>query len=161
TYLQEQYGRAPFFSPTTPNPAAGLGNILGAMEFDGHGPGHCNCYIAKNYPWGFAPRLGVAYQINSKTGFRAGFGIVYAGTEANSNSNTTIAGSSKITPANTGSHITTLSAGVPSSAYPAPWPNLDPGQFNTTGTPVPIASNPWIDPNAGRPARQYQWSIGF
>ena len=27
--------------------------------------------------------------------------------------------------------------------------------------PVSIASNPFIDPNAGRPARQYQWSIGI
>ncbi len=48
TYLQEQYGRAPFFSPTTPNPAPGLGGILGAMIFDRDGPGHCNCNLAKN-----------------------------------------------------------------------------------------------------------------
>ena len=30
TYLKEQYGRAPFFSPTTPNPATG--NIPGVLQ---------------------------------------------------------------------------------------------------------------------------------
>ncbi len=35
TYLKDGYGREPFFSPTTPNPA--LGGILGAVEFDGDG----------------------------------------------------------------------------------------------------------------------------
>ena len=92
TYLQEQYGRAPFFSPTTPNPA--VGNILGAMIFDRNGPGHCNCSLAKNYPLAFAPRLGLAYQFAPKTVLRGGFGIVYAGTEANNNAVPGIAGSS-------------------------------------------------------------------
>ena len=68
TYLQEEHGRNPYFSPTTPNPA--LGGILGAVEFEGSGPGHCNCNLAKNYPWAFGPRLGVAYQITPKTVFR-------------------------------------------------------------------------------------------
>ena len=40
------------------------------------------------------PRLGVAYQINSKTVFRGGFGIVYAGTETNNNAAGGLAGSS-------------------------------------------------------------------
>ena len=159
TYLRDGYGRDPFFSPTTPNPA--VGNILGAMEFDGYGPGHCNCNIAKNYPYAFGPRLGVAYQINSKTVFRGGFGIVYGSTEANNNASGGLAGSSNTqSPPSFGSAITTLSAGIPASFNPPPWPNLNPGQFNTTPTPVPI-SNPWVDPNAGRPPRQFQWSAGF
>ena len=32
----------------------------------------------QNYPFAFGPRLGVAYQIDSKTVFRAGGGIAYA-----------------------------------------------------------------------------------
>ena len=161
TYLQEQYGRDPFFSPTTPNPAPGLGNIPGAMIFDGSGPGHCNCNLASNYPFAFAPRLGLAYQITPKTVFRAGFGIVYAGTEANNNAGGGLAGSSTsnsaLSPYNA---VTTLSTGIPASFDPVPWPNLNPGQFNLTGAPVAL-NNPFLDPNAGRPARQYQWSIGF
>jgi hypothetical protein len=165
TYLQEQYGRAPFFSPTTPNPA--LGGILGAMEFDRSGAGHCNCNIAKNYPFAAAPRLGLAYQFLPKTVLRAGFGIVYAGTEANNNAVPGIAGSSAtVTTPSFGLPVTTLSAGIPASYDPAPWPNLNPSQFNIPSAPgvyppVSIAGNPFIDPNAGRPARQYQWSIGI
>jgi len=32
--------------------------------------------------------------------------------------------------------------------------------FNTTGAPVTLSAS-LIDPNAGRPPRQYQWSAGF
>ncbi|HTA43117.1 MAG TPA: TonB-dependent receptor [Bryobacteraceae bacterium] len=161
TYLKEEYGRNPFFSPTTPNPA--LGGILGAVQFEGPGTGHCNCDQAHNYPWGFAPRLGAAYQIDSKTVFRAGFGIVYATTESNNNANTTLATSTNnIATPSIGGAITTLSQGIAAvpNIYPTTWPNLNPSQFNPNGTP----SNQnlvFMDPNAGRPARQYQWSMGI
>jgi hypothetical protein len=160
TYLQEEHGRDPFFSPTTPNPA--VGGILGAMVFDGHGPGKCNCYLANNYPLAFAPRLGIAWQLNAKTVFRAGFGIVYGSTASNNNASGGLAGSSSsATGPNSYTPVTTLAVGIPASFNPAPWPNYNPGQFNVSGTPVSIAGNPFLDPNAGRPPRQYQWSIGF
>ena len=126
TYLKEEHGRDPFFSPTTPNPA--VGNILGAMIFEGTGPGHCNCAVAKNYPWGFAPRLGIAYQINPKTVFRAGFGIVYGGTETNNNASSGLAGSSNsaATPS-FGTPITTLAVGHSRLAYPACLAEPEPG----------------------------------
>ncbi len=160
TYLREQYGRAPFFSPDTPNPA--LNNILGAAQFDGSGAGHCNCSLAKNYPLAFGPRLGGAYQINSKTVFRAGFGVVYTGTDQNNGAATTLGGSTNavVAPA-FGSAITTLSAGIPRSFDPAPWPNLNPGLYNMVSK-TPVAYGTYsLDPQAGRPARQYQWSAGF
>jgi hypothetical protein len=160
TYLREQYGRAPFFSPTTPNPA--LDNILGAAQFDGNGPGHCNCSLAKNYPWAFGPRLGIAYQINSKTVFRGGFGIVYTGTDQNNGAATTLGASTNavVAPA-FGSAVTTLLAGIPHSFDPAPWPNYNPGLYNEV-SPTPVAFGTYsLDPQAGRPARQYQWSAGF
>ncbi len=160
TYLKEQYGRDPFFSPTTPNPA--VGGTLGAMVFEGDGPGHCNCNLAKNYPYAFAPRLGIAWSVRDKMVIRAGFGIVYGGTQTNNNASSGLAGSSATNSATTfGSAITTLAQGIPDSFIPPSWPNLNPGQFNLTPTPVPIAGNPFLDPNAGRPPRQYQWSIGI
>jgi len=162
TYLQEEHGRDTFFSPTTPNPA--VGNIPGAVIFDGYGPGHCNCQLAKNYPYGFAPRLGVAYQITPKTVIRGGFGIIYGNTAANNNISASLAGSTNtVTAPSFGAAVTTLSTGIPASFNPLPWPNLNPGQFNTTTTPVSLASPlvPFLDPNAGRPPRQYQWSIGI
>ena len=157
TYLQEQYGRAPFFSPTTMNPVVG---IPGAVVFDGNGPGHCNCQLAKNYPWGFAPRLGLAYQINSKTVFRGGFGVVYGNTESNNNAAGGLAGSNSVNVGAPGAAVTTLAAGIPSSFNPPLWPNLNPGQFSHGPIPVTMPQ-PWMDPNAGRPPRQYQWSVGF
>ena len=54
-----------------------VGGQPGAVQFEGNGPGRCNCNFANNYPWAFAPRLGVAYQITSKTVLRGGWGIVY------------------------------------------------------------------------------------
>jgi len=163
TYLQEQYGRNPYFSPTTPNPA--LGGILGAVAFEGDGPGHCNCNLAKNYPWAFGPRLGVAYQFIPKTVFRAGFGIIYAPTESNNNANTTIPSSAAngVNPTSLGVPVTTLSQGIGAvpGIYPTPWPNYNPSQFNPTGTPATSPVPVFLDPNAGRPARQYQWSAGI
>ena len=163
TYLREQYGRAPEFSPTTINPKVG---IPGAAIYDGSGPGRCNCDIARNYPYAFGPRLGVAYQITPKTVFRAGFGIVYSGTASNNNAAGGLAGSSASTPASSfGIPVTTLSQGIPTSFRPAPWPSYDPGFFPTVpngSTAITPSTGPvWMDPNAGRPARQAQWSIGF
>jgi len=162
TYLREQYGRAPQFSPTTIHPTLGL---PGAAIYDGSGPGRCNCDIAKNYPWGFGPRLGAAYQITPKTVFRAGFGVVYSGTASNNNAAGGLAGSTAATNAPSfGLAVTTLAQGIPVSFRPAPWPSYDAGYFPTfprNGVPTPGAGPVWMDPNAGRPARQYQWSIGF
>jgi hypothetical protein len=157
TYLQEQYGRAPFFSATTVQPLAGL---LGASVYDGHGTGRCNCTLAHNYPYGIAPRLGLAYQINAKTVFRAGFGVVYSGTEQHNNAGGGLAGSSATTPSAVfGSPITTLSNGIPVSFRPAAWPTYSASQFPTS-FPTPGPGPVFMDQNAGRPARQYQWSIG-
>ena len=63
------------------NPPPGLANPTAG----GHPGGviyeaSCNCSFARNYPYAFGPRLGVAYQITSKTVFRAGFGVAYDGT---------------------------------------------------------------------------------
>jgi hypothetical protein len=163
TYLREQYGRAPQFSPTTIHPIFG---IPGAAIYDGYGPGRCNCDIARNYPWGFGPRLGAAYQITPKTVFRGGFGIVYSGTASNNNAAGGLAGSSATTNAPSfGLPVTTLSVGIPVSFRPAPWPSYDAGYFPTiprnSPTSPPGQAPVWMDPNAGRPARQYQWSVGF
>src|SRR2546428_142147 len=125
-----------------------------------------NCDIAHNYPYAFGPRLGAAYQITPKTVFRLGFGIVYSGTAANNNAAGGLAASSATTVSTSfGVPVTTLSAGLPLSFRPAPWPTYDAGYFPTFpsnglhGNPGP--GPVWMDPNAGRPARQYQWSVGF
>jgi hypothetical protein len=158
TYLQENFGRAPAFSVDAIHPVLG---IRGAAVYDGDGPGRCGCNIASNYPFAAAPRVGMAYQINSKTVLRAGFGIVYSGTESNNNAVGSLANSTAVTAnPNFGFPVTTLSEGIPRSFWPVSWPTYNAGQF-PTAAPAPGPGPVYMDRNAGRPARQYQWSIGI
>ena len=76
TYLKEQYGRMPDTVFNVPNP--GVGGLNGATLFEGYGGGRCNCQFSHNYPFAFGPRIGYAYQIDSKTVFRGGFGVQYS-----------------------------------------------------------------------------------
>ena len=66
----EIYHRWVEFGPNTPNPT--VNNIPGALIYEGNGPGRCNCLFTNTYPYAIGPRLGVAYQIDSKTVFRGG-----------------------------------------------------------------------------------------
>ena len=72
----ESYDRMSAFDPTIPNPAAG--GLAGALTFWGNGPGRNSRHqlvdpVYKN----FGPRLGVAYQLDSRTVARAYYGIQY------------------------------------------------------------------------------------
>lgn len=158
TYYREEHGRAANFSPTTPNPSAG--GALGAYIFEGSGPGLCNCDFAKNYPYAYGPRIGGAYSINSKTVIRGGWGLIYGQTSTNPNG------------INSGGIINTTSVGSPGLGVPAAtlqngisnlpvWPNFNPGvsPLLPTGNQNPAAG--FLDPGAGRPPRQNQWSIGI
>ncbi|HEY7334052.1 MAG TPA: TonB-dependent receptor [Bryobacteraceae bacterium] len=155
TYPKEEHGVIPNFSATTPNPSAG--GRLGAVAFEGDGPARCNCVFAHNYPFAVGPRLGAAYQINSATVFRAGWGIVYNTTPGNNGATANIPNPVNVTSPSFGQAVMTLRNGVPYA--PTPWPNFNPGQFPVPGTLS--APKVDIDPNAGRPARQIQWSIGL
>ena len=158
-YLRELEGRLANFSPATPNPSAG--GLPGAVMFEGTGPGKCNCNFAENYPYAFQPRLGLAYQISSKTVVRAGFGIVYSGT---ADSNSAVSGGlTQVQPVNSpafGDPSMNLRTGIPFA--PLPYPNFDVGQHPQPGYAGTQGGTPtvWYDQNAGRPARQWQWSIG-
>jgi hypothetical protein len=155
TYLREGQGRLPSFSLTTTNPTTGL---PGATIFDGDKPGRCQCDFAHNYPYGFGPRLGAAYQITPKTVFRAGFGVVYAKTAANDN--ITVSSNNPFSSPGLFQPATTLAQGV--KVTPNPWPYFYSGQF--PNVPGQITANSLVsvvDQNAGRPPRQLQYSVGI
>jgi hypothetical protein len=157
TYLKEQYGRLAQFQPTVPNPLAG--GLPGAVGFEGYGTGRCNCNFANNYPYAIGPRLGVAYQVTPKTVVRAGFGIVYSGT--GDSNGATQGGLTALQPVQApafGDPVMTLQNGIPFT--PPPFPNFDIGQYPQPGYATRQAPAVWYDQNAGRPARQIQWSIG-
>jgi Carboxypeptidase regulatory-like domain/TonB dependent receptor-like, beta-barrel len=157
TYFREQRGRLAQFSPTTPNPSAG--NLPGAVIFEGNGPGRCNCDFAKNYPWAFGPRLAAAYQFAPKMVLRVGLGIVYAGTgDSNGATQGGLTALQAVQAPGDGTPIMTLGSGVPFA--PPPFPNYDPGQYPQPGYAGKQAPAVFYDQNAGRPARQVQWSFG-
>ncbi len=149
TYLKEQYGRIPNFSPTTLNPSTG--NLPGAVIFERNGMNFANVY-----PHAFGPRLGIAYQFLPKTVMRGGIGISYGQTPADRQLIEQMSSSNPFSSPSYGDPIIQLSNGAPT---PKPWPNFDPGQFPRAGT---TSSPPYaFDRNAGRPPRQIQWSFSI
>ncbi len=157
TYLREHQGRFAQFAPNIPNPSAG--GQPGAVEFQGYGPGRCNCSFAQNYPYAIGPRLGVAYQLTPKTVLRGGWGVVYAATgDANGATQGGLSIPNAVLAPSFGQPVMTLATGVPFA--PLPFPNYDVGQFPQAGYATTQAPTTWYDQNAGRPARQVQWSVG-
>ncbi len=150
TFSRETYGRTYSFAPLLPNPTA-----------DGHPGGlqyeqTCKCTFANNYPYAVGPRIGVAYQIDSKTVFRGGFGVVY-----------NVSSTAGFVPP-----LNYQLAGVPAFGQSlfqmqnGPPAGINPSIILTPGglpsLPGTVATGPtFVDPNAARPARQYQWSVGL
>jgi len=161
----EIHQRVAEFSATTPNPS--VGGLMGATIYEGSGPGRCNCDFVGKYPYAVGPRLGLAYQLDSKTVIRAGWGVTYGTTSSFSYiSNTAILGGASIgynsisfvspgfaTPA------ATFAQGLPytqAQLYPT---TLSAGIVPFTGQ---LNSPPyWWDPNGSRPPRLNQWNIGL
>lgn len=57
------------FNPSLPNPYAG--GLLGAVEYAGQGEGRTGTRsLYPGWPWGFSPRFGMAYTLNSDTVIR-------------------------------------------------------------------------------------------
>jgi len=158
-YYQEQYGRAPDFAANLANPTAG--GEPGADIF----PSTCHCQFTHNYPLAFGPRIGTAYQIAPKTVLRAGFGIVYASTAYGGNTGSASA-SNPLGPASIpGNPIMTWGQGVTVNGQPLTpaqiqWPNESVGYYPIAGV-IPGTGPQYYDPNAGRPARQEQWSVSL
>jgi hypothetical protein len=148
-YPREQYGRSPTLAPTLAN--ANAGGHAGATIFEQN----CNCKFAKNYPFAYAPRLGLAYQIDQKTVVRAGFGMSYAmsqgGGQGSAGANTPYQGS----PANP---AFILSNGLPTATS---WPNLSSSLFPFAPGSVPTTGPAVVDQNYGRPSRMWQYNISL
>jgi hypothetical protein len=72
--VTEKEDRLSTFNPTLPNP--GAGNLPGALEFAGTGPGRSGRdQFANNYYGGIQPRIGVAYNFRKNTVLRAGYTV--------------------------------------------------------------------------------------
>ena len=157
---REQHDRSASFDRFSPNPSAG--GLPGATMYEGYGPKKCNCLFGSTYNKAFAPRLGLAFQINSKTVFRAGWGLVYGRTAATNTGGSTVGGgfnTLNFTTNNFGEPAATFATGLvydQSLLYVA---NYDPGIQPQPGT---ITSAPnWVDDTSGRPGRINQWNLSL
>jgi hypothetical protein len=164
-YGHEIHNRWVEFGPNTPNPT--VNNIPGALVYEGYGTGRCNCSFTNTYPYALGPRLGVAYQLNSKTVFRGGAGVSYAPIQSFyyiTNAAILGVGFNQLTFNNPGGAFgvpaATLNGGLQYNPSLLTTASLNPGLFPASPT-VLGSPNFYIDPNAGRPARILQWSFGL
>src|SRR5581483_1594550 len=161
TYSREQYNRMQEISWSTPNPT--VGGLPGTGIYEGSGPGaHCNCQFSHNYPYAFGPRVGVAYQINTKTVLRAGVGVMYGTTQTPQGLSYGVADYYTFNALGYG--ISPLPNGL-QGGNPAPnltFPNFSAGKYpiSAGGLLPPGNPNIYYAPEA-RPARILQYSLGI
>ncbi|MEO8096360.1 MAG: carboxypeptidase-like regulatory domain-containing protein [Acidobacteriota bacterium] len=147
-YPREQYGRSPSLAPTLANSNAG--GHPGATVFEAN----CNCRFAKNYPFAYAPRLGLAYQIDSKTVARVGFGMSYAMSQGGGQAAAT---NTSFSTSNYGDPAMILSQGIPKATA---WPLLNSNIY--PNSPSNITNGPAVvDQNYGRPSRLWQYNVSL
>ncbi len=147
---KETYGRLGEFDPTAPN--ANAGGHLGATRY----ASTCGCdFYPHAYPYAIGPRIGGAYQINSKTVFRGGWGVVYQyATDGAAGAIVSSPGTNA--PAGINAFVNSQSPGF--IAQPT-WPITNPNNYPNIGTTAPAPTYP--DRNYTRPPRINQWSVGF
>ncbi|MBV9508136.1 MAG: TonB-dependent receptor [Acidobacteriia bacterium] len=154
TYLKEEHGRMPVVSFTAINPTVGL---PGAEIYEAT----CHCQFAHNYPYAFGPRVGAAYQINTKTVLRVGAGLTYGTVQTPQGIQYSLANYYSFNA--TGYGISPAPDGFPAiNPYPnVTWPNFNPGRLPvlTDGLLPPSSPNTIFSPSARSP-RTLQWSIG-
>jgi hypothetical protein len=161
----EEWDRQSEISFSTPNPNAG--NLPGGTVFAGYGTGRCNCEFVKTYNFGFGPRLSAAYQLNSKTVLRAGWGISYSASDQwnylSNNYLTNGLGYTTISPGNNpqfGYAYSQLQSGIIYSPSALHVVNLNPGINSPVGAlGSPSASAITYDPSGARPTRVNQWNV--
>jgi hypothetical protein len=158
---REQKDRETQFSPTVANPSAG--GLLGGTEYEGNGPGRCDCIFERFYPWMIQPRLGLNFQLDAKTVLHAGAGY-YSGQQLFMNeinySNQGF-GFNQVTlnSPSFGLPAGQFSNGIPYSAAALTATNFDPGAYPNIGQ---LNSPPaFTVPNNGKPDRFFQTTIGF
>jgi len=163
-----------FFDPNLTNPVTGL---KGALNFSGTGTGTCNCRTpASDYFKNFGPRIGIAYQSDAKTVWRASYAVIYThgngvGGAANSRTGTGVLGFSAAPSfSSSGQLLSTAPLTAGSTAFPSFTPaagrasgaGFGTGYTTTagfTGTPSGIG---YGDSYLGGRAPQYiNYTFGF
>jgi hypothetical protein len=169
--LTEVHNAGSFFDPNLANPVTG---IKGALAFTGYGTGTINDRTpVNNYYKNFGPRLGLAYQLGSKTVVRASYGVMFTHGNAVGGLTTslgTLGFSSAPSFSVNGQLLSTMPLTGTNGAIPtytvatgvASGPQYGTGYTNTsgyTGTPSGIG---YTDPYLGSRAPEYiNWTFGI
>ena len=136
-----------------PNPAAN--NFPGAYVFAGSGPNRLG--VTRFWPTDFSdvgPRAGFAYQINSKTVLRGGFGIFYEAT-SNGGCGCTLGANGSFAQVSDGLNAPfQWDGGIPKPAGYQPPPFLGPSIGN--GLAVD-----YMGPTFGKAPRIYNWGVNL
>jgi hypothetical protein len=169
--ITEVHNAQGFFDPNVANPITGL---KGGLQFAGYGNGTCNCSSpVKNYYRNFGPRLGLAYQLGSKTVIRSSYGVMFTHGNAVGGLNTslgTLGFSAAPSFARNGSLLSTMPLHGSNGAIPAytpaagvaSGPAYGTGYTTTTGyTGTPSSGMQYNDPYYGGRAPEYiNWTFG-
>jgi hypothetical protein len=122
----------------------------------------CGNNFFDSYKLGLGPRLGLAYQLNSKTVLRAGAALLIGTTPDVGIQARSVTSVNQVNSTAWAQAPMTLATGVPLTYAQIAYPNFNPSHYPV----VPIAGMPgsapgsWIDPHAGYPSKTYQWSVG-
>ena len=168
--ITEVHNAESFFDPGLANPITG---VAGALNFTGHGSGTCNCSTpVNNYYKNVGPRVGLAYQLGSKTVIRSSYGVMFTHGDAVGGLNTsigTLGFSAAPSFSSNGSLLSTIPLTGSNGAVPsytgatgvASGPAYGTGYTTTasyTGTP---SSMQYDDPYYGGRAPEYiNWTFG-
>lgn len=169
--LREVNDMQSFFNPNLANSVTGLN---GALQFTGYGANTCNCHTpADNYYKNFGPRIGLAYQVDSKTVIRSSYGMVYTHGNAVGGNTYSIgtlgySGSGSWSSSKGVSTVTTLQAGgtgvLPSYSTAqgaASGATFGTGYTTTSGYTGTPSTMYYADPYLGSRAPEYiNWSFG-
>lgn len=164
-----------FFNPSLTNPITGS---AGALQFAGHGTNTCECDTpVHNYYKNIGPRIGIAFQSDDKTVWRASYGIMFThgngiGGSAISRNGTGTLGFSasprftvNAATFQSTSPLTAASTSIPTFAPAlgrASGNGYGTGYTNTTGYTAAPSSLPYADPYLGGRAPEFiNWSFGF
>jgi hypothetical protein len=161
--VQEAQCRSSQVNFTLPNP--GADNLPGAMEFQGSGTGRDGRCSPMNHYWGsWGPRLGLTYQVGSKTVVRAAYGIYYTPLKVSNFANTDSAGffapgykwptqTNQQTPAVIPSQVASYPGVPPPVISPTALNGLNGGGGAATGGPVMLPSR------LARPGMVQNWTL--
>ena len=169
--VTETHDAMSYFDPTITNSVT---NQKGGLVFTGHGQNTCNCRTpVNNYYKNLGPRIGLAFQSDPKTVWRASYGVMFTHGGAVGGSNTslgTLGFSGGLSTSPNGSLLSTspltgnngILPGFTAPTGAASGPAYGTGFTTTsgyTGTPQGMG---YADPYLGGRAPEYiNWSFGF